>query len=814
MEVRQKKIDDLKWSIADLLRSDPYVSSIDPSLIVFLAVLVRFGYTHKIKEVDGKTKEWIHLAISRNLGTHAEIINEIYKTFEPSIKGLTEHTLVGIINIFRETDELNELDFHHFVEQLVEFSLDHLARNASNQLIPAGLKELIWGLVEMKENRSYSAYAPFSLSGDLFINRPRNLSIDAQELSRNLCALGKIRSLLAGNDSLTKILNQDPVDCWNLKQKKYDLIVSIPPFGLKIGERQISGRFGYVRTIESFLIEKGLESLNETGKLILTIPQSFLFVSDSYSVQLKEYLVNHNYLEAVISLPKNVFSFTNINTAVIVISKSKDNRLVKFIDGTSFVNKMGKSSTINFEGIISEFKSHENSKYQKHVQAGLIEENNLNLNVSRYVAEAIEGIPLKQFLTVYKGERTRENGLGKVVKIKDLKNTIADFQLNIEEVESTDITQMQRQISQSCILIAARFKTCKPTYFEYKGESIFIDNNIFAVIPDESKVSFEYLIYLLHTSKVVTQIESLQSGAVTPFISAQDFLRVKVDLPNYQDQSKNIEEQRRIFAEAQASDQSKLLLGKNLTEEIERNRLQYNEELREKQHCIRQHLKNVVDSISVINTFMDRQNGTISKDDVINPIRNITVAQRLTALNNSLKSLSLEIDNLTNDELYDKTEILEIRDIIRECILELGDAKGFLVQESFDDFALEELGNTNPSISISKRSFKELFNNIVMNAKLHGFIKEDKEYLIKVIVTIEEDKLKLSIVNDGKPFAEGISKQLGVKGKKAGSNAGSGIGVWKVFEIAKQYDFECKIIDLPGDEFPVGWEFKFGIAEK
>jgi hypothetical protein len=306
----------------------------------------------------------------------------------------------------------------------------------------------------------------------------------------------------------------------------------------------------------------------------------------------------------------------------------------------------------------------------------------------------------------------------------------------------------------------------------------------------------------------------LQSGAVTPFISTQDFLRIKVDLPNYQDQSKNLEEQRRIFAEALASDQSKLLLGKSLTEEIERNRLQYNEELREKQHCIRQHLKNVVDSISVINTFMDRQNGTISKNDIINPIRNITVAQRLSALNNSLKSLSLEIDNLTNDELYDKPEILGIRDIIRECILELGDVKGFLVQESFDDFALEEFGNSNPGISISKRSFKELFNNIVMNAKLHGFIKEDKEYLIKVIITIEEGKLKLSIVNDGKPFAEGISKQLGVKGKKAGSNAGSGIGVWKIFEIAKQYEFECKIIDLPGAEFPVGWEFKFTITEK
>ena len=249
-----------------------------------------------------------------------------------------------------------------------------------------------------------------------------------------------------------------------------------------------------------------------------------------------------------------------------------------------------------------------------------------------------------------------------------------------------------------------------------------------------------------------------------------------------------------------------------LENEINFLKNKFNEELREKQHCIRQHLKNVVDSIAVINSFMAQQNGTINSNDVINPNRNVTVAQRFEAMSNSIQSLGLEIDNLTNDELYDKPELVGIRDVLKECILELGDTKSFSFLEFFDEYVLNEYGDNNPKFSISKRSFKELFNNIVMNASLHGF-SEKKECIIKISVTIEEDKLKVTFLNNGKPLAVGMREYLGVKGKKAGLNAGSGIGVSKVIEIANHYGFKYRIIDLPEDEYPFGWEFKFTLTE-
>jgi type I restriction enzyme M protein len=808
----QVDIAKLNWKIADIMRSDPYFSSVDSSLVLFIAALVKYGYTSNVAEVNGKSKELIELAIIRNNGLYNELISEVYHVYSNDLKSLSESSLVNLVKVLNEIRTEDELTQCEIIESLTKFSFDNLSKSTTTANIPEGLAELMIGLSQAKNDQGKSIYVPFSGIGDLLISTPECVNIEASERNSRAWAISKLRFLISKPNSELKIKNDDPVDNWNLRNKKYDYIVTVPPFGLKIGERQSQGNFGYFRSIEQFVIEKGVESLNENGRFVLTIPQGFLFNSDNYSKQLKQFLVDKNHLETVISLPKNIFSFTNILTTVLIFNKSKQNKKVKFIDGSSFVKKEGKLNLVDYQSILRLYDSDEAANFSKFVSTNEIAENDYNLSISRYITEAVKGTPLKEIVSTYRGNRPDSHRTGKVVKIKNLKNTLADYTLDIDEIEVSEISQRHRQINQSCVLIAARFKTCKPTYYEYKGEPIFIDNNVFAVVPHEDKIRVDYFIYLLHTSKVVSQIESLQSGTVTPFISTSDFLRVKVDLPKYADQSKNFEEQARIVTEATDSDLQITSISKSLTAEIDKIKLQYNEELREKQHCIRQHLKNVVDSISIINSFMERQNGTIHKDDVINPTRNVTVAQRFEAMSKSIQSLSLEIDNLTNDDLFDHPELLGIRDVLSECILEFGDTKGFSFQESFDDLAFEELGNNNPKISISKRSFKELFNNIVMNASKHGFV-EEKEYMIKIDVSLEDEKLKLIFLNNGKPMAEGLVNQIGIKGKKAGANAGSGIGAWKVFEIAKHYDFECKVIDSPEDEFPVGWEFKFTLTE-
>lgn len=436
-----------------------------------------------------------------------------------------------------------------------------------------------------------------------------------------------------------------------------------------------------------------------------------------------------------------------------------------------------------------------------------IKENNFILHVPRYFQKKIEGIELKEVVELVKGERINQPKNGKLILTRDLKQDTIDFSLDLSKLEEKQSDRIDiRCISESCLLITTRFESLKPTFFNFTGTPIFKGSEIVALKIDESKVNLSYLINELSSDYINEQIESIKVGTVFPLIRTTDILAIKIKIPPINEQIAKVQGANNAFRN------SKLKESK-LEERINSIRENFNEELREKQHCIRQHLKNVVDSIAVLNSFIEKQNGTINFNDVINPYRNITVAQRFEAMNKSIRSLSIEIDNLTNDELYDNPELVGIRDIISECILEFGDTVGFSIQENFDELALEEYGEKNPKITVSKRSFKELFNNIIMNASKHGFIK-NRQHQININISIKEGKLNLTFLNNGKPFANGLAKQLGmIKGKKAGINAGSGIGVWKIFKIAEFYGFECQIMDLPEEEFPVGWDFKFTLTE-
>jgi type I restriction enzyme M protein len=56
-----------------------------------------------------------------------------------------------------------------------------------------------------------------------------------------------------------------------------------------------------------------------------------------------------------------------------------------------------------------------------------------------------------------------------------------------------------------------------------------------------------------------------------------------------------------------------------------------------------------------------------------------------------------------------------------------------------------------------------------------------------------------------------MAENFDVKGGKAGATAGTGIGLWKVAEIAKHFDCKLEVDDEPKNEFPVGFKFKFNI---
>jgi type I restriction enzyme M protein len=794
------------WSIFDVLQN-AHISPEDYPILLFLICLYKDGmldesFTDHL-ERDKDLYKSIHSCnrdFSRNFGNEYESILPI---FISSIEFLGSKSLKKIVQFIREIDHV--FLSNHF-ETIFDEILHHITKSkitsVENHIQSAEITDLMIAIGKIKKGDSI--YNPFAgLASFGVVSKNENLYL-GQEVNKRAWALGQLR-LIAFDKFNTHYLCQDSLNNWPDHSHKFDLIISSPPINLDLRSKYIKGQFIHTyKTAEQFVIEQSLHNLKKDGKLIICVTSGFLNRSHGEE-HIITHLVENDLLEMIIPFQKHA----SMLYAILVINKNKKNSgKVAMYNTSKFIQKKNEWETeFNFNQLINFIKDNkQDDEVLKFVENDEIKKNDCILNVPRYFKKNIDGIRLGDVLEKINGQRASDTQTGKLIRTRDLKDRDIDLSIDLSKVEEIQFNRSDIQrISESCLLLASRWKSLKPTFFNYTDTSIYKGNDILAFRIDESKVDLSYLINELSADYVVKQLDSVRMGSVIPYLRISDLLDIKLKLPSL------IEQKAKALGAFSAYKDSRIKESK-LEDEINSIRENFNEELREKQHCIRQHLKNVVDSIAVINSFMAKQNGTININDVINPNRNVTVAQRFEAMGNSIRSLSLEIDNLTNDELYDKPELVGIRDILSQCILEFGDTLGFSIQENFDEGALDEYGDNNPKVSVSKRSFKELFNNIIMNASKHGFT-EKRKYLININVTIKEGKLNVSFLNNGKPFVKGIAKQLGVKGKKAGINAGSGIGVWKVFEIAKHYGFECQIMDLPEEEFPVGWEFKFTLTE-
>lgn len=102
-----------------------------------------------------------------------------------------------------------------------------------------------------------------------------------------------------------------------------------------------------------------------------------------------------------------------------------------------------------------------------------------------------------------------------------------------------------------------------------------------------------------------------------------------------------------------------------------------------------------------------------------------------------------------------------------------------------------------PSLTLSESDFARLVNNIIDNARKHGFTDTDrKDYEVKIRLSIDEEKemLQIDFCNNGNPLPDGMNKmRYGIKGEKAGKTAGTGLGGNYVKQFVEHYEGDYDI---------------------
>lgn len=107
--------------------------------------------------------------------------------------------------------------------------------------------------------------------------------------------------------------------------------------------------------------------------------------------KIRKYLVENNFVDAVIQLPPNIFFGTSIATCIIVLKKSKTDNHVLFIEASELFIHEGNKNKLSGDNITKILDAYEKRGNKKHftklVKNSEIAGNDFNLTVSSYVEQ-------------------------------------------------------------------------------------------------------------------------------------------------------------------------------------------------------------------------------------------------------------------------------------------------------------------------------------------------------------------------------------------------------------------------------------------
>ena len=124
-----------------------------------------------------------------------------------------------------------------------------------------------------------------------------------------------------------------------------DLVVSTPPVNMRVSESFVAGQ-NYLKELfitariptsasESLWIQQALYNLNAHGKAYLQIIPGWLF-RGGYDAELREKLVQLNWVEAVVLLPAGILTDSNIEMSLLILNKAKNKDTIRLVDARSF----------------------------------------------------------------------------------------------------------------------------------------------------------------------------------------------------------------------------------------------------------------------------------------------------------------------------------------------------------------------------------------------------------------------------------------------------------------------------------------------
>ncbi len=319
--------------------------------------------------------------------------------------------LKGVAGLSIEEFEDNENDLFG---DAYEFLISNYAANAGKSggefFTPQHVSKLIAQLAMHGQTSVNKIYDPAAGSGSLLLQAKKHFDAHiiedgffGQEINHTTFNLARMNMFLhnINYDKFNMQLGNTLTEPHFGDDKPFDAIVSNPPYSVKwIGSDDPTlindDRFAPAGVLApkskadfAFLLH-ALNYLSSKGRAaIVCFPG--IFYRGGAEQKIRQYLIDNNYIETVISLAPNLFFGTSIAVNILVISKSKTDTTTQFIDasGEDFFKKETNNNVLTDDHINQIMEMFDSKVDMVHVAESVdnkkIAENDYNLSVSSYV---------------------------------------------------------------------------------------------------------------------------------------------------------------------------------------------------------------------------------------------------------------------------------------------------------------------------------------------------------------------------------------------------------------------------------------------
>lgn len=381
---------------------------------------------------------------------HGKVFDGIFDTLQTGLSKLGESASAqtkaasDLIHLISDIpmDGRQDYDVLGFIyEYLISMFAANAGKKAGEFYTPHEVALLMSEIVadHLQGKQEIKIYDPTSGSGSLLLNigravARRNNSEDgikyyAQELKQNTYNLTRMNLVMRGilpdnivtrnGDTLEAdwpyFDESDPVGTYD--PLYVDAVVSNPPYSQNWdpSNKDVDPRYSYGLAPQSkadyaFLLHD-LYHLRPEGIMTIVLPHGVLFRGGEEG-KIRQNLVEHHHIEAIIGLPANIFFGTGIPTIVMVLRQKREASDVLVVDASKGFTKVGKNNKLQASDIkrivdaVVERKDVE--KYARLVSLREIRDNDYNLNIPRYIDSSQKAESWDIYASMFGGVPTSE----------------------------------------------------------------------------------------------------------------------------------------------------------------------------------------------------------------------------------------------------------------------------------------------------------------------------------------------------------------------------------------------------------------------